>query len=337
MSRFPSLHDRAEAALLGLAIGDALGMPTQSMSREQIARTYGTIRGLVDAVSDQPIAPLMPAGTITDDTEQALLLGELLIAGDGRIEPRGFADALADWERGMEAKGSRDLLGPSTKAAIAAIQGGATPEDDPGRGGTTNGAAMRITPVGIAFPPDRLLPAVADASRLTHNTGLGLSAAAAVGMAVSYALEHPDATMPDVVAVAAEAADALAGTGNWAAGGAVGPRIRWAAEAVAGLDAAAALEFVADVVGTSVASQESVPAVFALISRFGDGPYATLLHATALGGDTDTMAAMAGAVLGALHGRHAWPGEVADRVLSINDLDLRTLVDGLLGLRHAAA
>lgn len=336
----PTAHlvEHATATLLGLAVGDALGMPTQSMSRGRIASTYGTIDGLRDAAADQPIAPSMPAGSITDDTEQALLLGDLLIAGGGRIDPRRFADALAEWERVMEAKGSADLLGPSTKAAIAAIQNGASAADDPGRYGTTNGAAMRIAPVGIAFPsaPEVLLPAVLDASRLTHNTGLGLSAAAAVGAAISYALDHPAATVGDVVAAAADAADAAAPAGNWIAGGAIGARIRWATAAIVEMDAAAALAFVTDVVGTSVASQESIPATFALIARFGDEPYQALLHAASIGGDTDTVAAMAGAVLGAIHGASAWPDDVAERVIAVNDLDLEPLVRSLLELRSAA-
>ena len=337
MTASPTLVDRATAALLGLAIGDALGMPTQSMSRERIARTYGPVESLRDADAEQPIAPSMPAGSITDDTEQALLLGDLLVAGGGRVDPRTFADALSDWERAMAAKGSRDLLGPSTKAAIAAIQSGATPEDDPGRFGTTNGAAMRIAPVGVAFRSDHavLLPAVVEASRLTHNTGLGLSGAAAVAAAVSHALDDADATIDSVIAAAATAADALRASGNWVAGGAIGPRIRWACTTIAGLDEADALDFVADVVGTSVASQESVPAAFALIARFGDDPYAVLRHAAALGGDTDTVAAMAGAVLGALHGMTAWPDDVIARVVEVNDLDVGPLVIGLLDLRLA--
>ena len=53
---------RSLGALQGLALGDALGMPTQSMSAEWIKQAYGTIDGLRDAIADQPIAPNMPAG-----------------------------------------------------------------------------------------------------------------------------------------------------------------------------------------------------------------------------------------------------------------------------------
>ncbi|KEZ74565.1 ADP-ribosylglycohydrolase, partial [Pseudomonas syringae pv. syringae FF5] len=60
-----------------------------------------------------------------------------------------LAHSLIEWEAAMKAKGSYDLLGPSTKRAIEMILDGHSPEEA-GRFGTTNGAAMRITPVGIA-------------------------------------------------------------------------------------------------------------------------------------------------------------------------------------------
>ena len=69
----------ALGALTGLSLGDALGMPTQSMSPAAIHEAYGRIHTLCDAIPDQPIAPGMPAGSVTDDTEQALIVAELTI------------------------------------------------------------------------------------------------------------------------------------------------------------------------------------------------------------------------------------------------------------------
>lgn len=333
-----ALEDRAKGALLGLAIGDALGMPTQSMSRAQITAAYGAIDGLRDAVAAQPIAPSMRAGSITDDTEQALMLARLLIDGRGQIDPATFAAALSEWEQQMEARGSLDLLGPSTKAAIAAIQNGATPDDDPGAGGTTNGAAMRVAPVGIAFRPDSgsLAQAVVSVSRLTHNTGLGLASAGAVAAAVSSALDHPGQSLAAGVRAAIHAAAPLERVGNWAAGGSISARVRWAVGLVADLPEAHVLDALDDLVGTSVAAQESVPAAFALASRFADDPYGALCLAAQAGGDTDTIGAIAGAVLGAHHGASAWPADVAAHVTTVNKLDLDPLVSGLLALRTGA-
>ena len=171
-----TIHDRALAAFQGLAIGDALGMPTQSMSLQQIREDHGRITGFVDAGPRQRIAHGMPAASITDDTEQAVLVARLLVEGNGRLDPTRFAEALVDWERGMAAKGSLDLLGPSTKTAVQRILDG-VPVSEAGSTGTTNGAAMRITPVGITTTADDLdvlVDAVQDASRVTHDTGLGM-------------------------------------------------------------------------------------------------------------------------------------------------------------------
>jgi ADP-ribosylglycohydrolase len=143
---------RARGALYGLALGDALGMPTQMLSREQIRdRWGGLLPGFEPAPPGHPIAAGLPAGAVTDDTEQAILLGRLLVRGHGAVNPRELATALVCWEHEMAERGSLDLLGPSTKRAVAAVLAG-TPPDEAGAAGDTNGAAMRIAPVGIACP-----------------------------------------------------------------------------------------------------------------------------------------------------------------------------------------
>src|SRR5580704_19559248 len=106
---------RARGALYGLAVGDALGMPTQMLSREQIRdRWGGLLAGFEPSPSGHPIAAGMPVGAVTDDTEQAVLLARLLVSGHGTVDPRELAEALVRWERDMAERGSLDLLGPST-------------------------------------------------------------------------------------------------------------------------------------------------------------------------------------------------------------------------------
>ena len=84
-------QDRARGALYGLAIGDALGMPTQMLSRRQITDRWGPVlTGFEAAPEDHPIAAGMPAGAVTDDTEQAVLLG-------GCWWPAGAGSIPASW------------------------------------------------------------------------------------------------------------------------------------------------------------------------------------------------------------------------------------------------
>jgi ADP-ribosylglycohydrolase len=88
-------------------------------------------------------------------------------------------------------------------------------------------------------------------------------------------------------------------------------------------------------VGTGLATQESVPAAFALVALSPDDPWQVCLAAAGLGGDSDTVAAMAGAVAGALHGTAGFPSGAVDLVTAVNDLDLAPLAARLLELRDA--
>ncbi|WET09364.1 MULTISPECIES: ADP-ribosylglycohydrolase family protein [unclassified Pseudomonas] len=331
-------HSRALGAFYGLALGDALGMPTQSLSREQIRARFGAITGLEDADADQPIAPNMPAGSITDDTEQAILVGELLVEGQGTIAPSVLAQRLIDWEARMRAKGSQDLLGPSTKRAIDMILTGHTPEES-GRYGTTNGAAMRITPVGIAADvrdPASFIQAVIQACQVTHNTSLGISSAAAVAAVVSAGINGAD--LGEALNVGTQIAQQAERHGHWVAGGRISTRISWARTlSVASGDKALFADLLYELIGTSVASQESVVVSFALAQQVAVGAmnaFDALCLAASLGGDTDTIAAILGAMLGACLGMQCWPAAMIEQVKQVNGLALQPLVDGLLTLRQ---
>ncbi|WPN48507.1 MULTISPECIES: ADP-ribosylglycohydrolase family protein [unclassified Pseudomonas] len=328
--------NRALGAFYGLALGDALGMPTQSLSRTQIQSRFGNITDLEDAGPDQPIAANMPKGSITDDTEQAILVAQLLVEGGGKFEPAVLAQRLIEWEAAMQAKGSQDLLGPSTKRAIEMILAGHSPEEA-GRYGTTNGAAMRITPVGIAADvadPQRFIAAVVQACQVTHNTTLGISSAAAVAAVVSAGINGLD--LGEALNLGQHIAQQAENHGHWVAGGRIASRISWARSISVDSDHLLLADLMYDVIGTSVASQESVVVSFALAQQVAIGEmsaFDALCMAASLGGDTDTIAAILGAMLGACLGLESWPVEMIDTVKSVNDLELEPLVKGLLTLR----
>ena len=328
-----STRDRALGSLAGLAVGDALGMPTQLLHRDEIVRRYGSVlRGFEPAPSDHPIAAGMPAGSVTDDTDQAVIVAEALIAGDGVLDARDFADRLVAWESAMIQRGSLDLPGPSTKRALAAILAGGDPAET-GRYGDTNGAAMRVAPVGIATRPEAsaLVEAVVEASRPTHNTGIALSGAAAVAAAVSVGVEGGDPG--EQLAAAVAAARAASSHGRWVAGADVADRIEWAVGLVAGLDDDAACDVVFRLVGTSLATQESVPAAFAIWSLHAEDAWRCCRVAASVGGDCDTIAAMAGAMVGSHVGVAGFPDDAVATIGRVNSLDLDGLADGLLALR----
>ena len=111
-------QDRATATLYGLALGDALGMPSQTLTREEIRQHYGTIAGFVAPFAGHPVSGGLGAAQVTDDTEQTILLARRLIDCPGAFDAKGWAEDLLAWEAGVQARGLLDLLGPSSKAAL---------------------------------------------------------------------------------------------------------------------------------------------------------------------------------------------------------------------------
>jgi ADP-ribosylglycohydrolase len=329
--------DRARGALVGLAIGDALGMPTQMMSRERIRELVGTLTGFVPAPAENEISSGTAAGRVTDDTDQAIIMGSMLVEGHGRVDQQELARRLLAWQETMKRVGSADLLGPSTRRALEAVRSG-VPAGESGRWGDTNGAAMRVAPVGIAVPPDplgRLADVVADVGRVTHNTSIANAGAAAVAAVVSAGV---DGANPEQAAMTGIAAARLgARRGHYVAGADVAARIAWARDLVR--DATGdPLDLVYSVVGTGVATQEAVPAAFALVRLYADDPWRACLAAAGLGGDSDTVAAMTGAMLGACHGMAAFPDAAIETLMAANPgIGLVALADQLLCLRDQVA
>src|SRR5260370_3681425 len=111
--------ERARGALYGLAIGDALGMPTQMLSRPAIRDRWGDLlTGFEPAPPDHPIAAGKPAGAVTDDTEQAVLLGRLLIVGAVRVDARKMVTAQAAGEVEMSATHTHTMIAPAPLSAL---------------------------------------------------------------------------------------------------------------------------------------------------------------------------------------------------------------------------
>lgn len=321
--------DRSKGALYGLAIGDALGMPSQTLSRAEIAQRYGQITDFVAPYAGHPVSHGLNAAQVTDDTEQSLLLARRLLLDPQGFDELGWARDLMDWEADIRARGLRDLLGPSSKAALNALLEGASPEVT-GRQGTTNGAAMRVAPVGISAPPEPALIVrrVAMTCRVTHNTGEAIASASAVAMVVSAGVAG--LSFNEAVPLALEAATLGQREGNQIGERDMPGRIRLA------LEAAQSAQSLAEAVGTSVQSRESVAAAFGLL-RLADGDgWTAMVLAANIGDDTDTIGAIAGAMAGACQGASALPGRAIERIEAANTLDIPALATRLLALRHAA-
>ncbi|GAB4244381.1 MAG: ADP-ribosylglycohydrolase family protein [Thermoleophilia bacterium] len=299
------IRERFRGALLGTFVGDALGMPFEGMLPAAIAHRHGVVRELLPA--------RLGRGTYTDDTEMTIAVAESLVARQG-FDGRDMAErflATADRRRGY---------GRGTLEALRRLAEG-VPWQEAGTGTFAGGsfgnaAATRVAPVGLLYHSDlSMVAAAARASaQITHAHPLGKAGAAiqaaAVALALCAGLERPADLNTELVLGAIEALllpnEAL---------------FRESLEKVAMMlarcpalpeDASAHLhaeqaEQVAAVLGNDSRAFHSVPAALYTFLAYRHSFAEAVTAAVALGGDTDTIAAMTGALAGAYHGAEAIP------------------------------
>ncbi len=300
------LRDAARGALLGAALGDAIGRPFEGAPRVDPVR--------VDALLDGS-EPLR----WTDDTHMMLALGDALVERDAAVDPQhlGAVFAAAYDAEPWRGYGS----GPPQVYAMAAegvLYVEAAGRLFGGSGSWGNGAAMRVAPAAVAghADADRAAALAAEQSLVTHAHPQGRDAAVLLAVVIRTALMTDPATrlvLPEPpgnsdldVAIAAAWRDLLA----------LEP----------GLQVCAAH---AERIGSSVLARESVPAAVALAAA-GASTLDTIRTAITLGGDTDTVASMAGAIGGAHRGASSLPPALLDR-LEARDR-IQALADALLAL-----
>ena len=188
MKTTTTTRDRVLGTLWGISLGDAFGMPMEMWPRDRRERQLGYVTTLLPGQPDNDISKGRAAGETTDDSAFSRLICELLIEY-GAVEPLALAQRIIAW-RSRGGEKCELVLGPSTKQAIESIAAGGSVEEA-GRGGRTNGAAMRILPVGIAFDwrnEAHFAAQVNSACKATHNTNVAMGAAGAVAAAVSCAV-----------------------------------------------------------------------------------------------------------------------------------------------------
>ncbi len=162
MNIHPAVFARAEAAYLGLAIGDALGATVEFMTPREISRQYGAHRDLRGG----GWLNLKP-GHVTDDTTMALALGAAIIADGGAVKALSCAHAFDGWMRGKPVD-----IGNTVRRNLIAFRRTGNPEAPLSEFDAGNGAAMRILPValaGLAESEEGVRAAIRAQSHVTHN------------------------------------------------------------------------------------------------------------------------------------------------------------------------
>ncbi len=284
-----ALLSRAHGCLLGQIAGDSLGSLVEFKTSEAIARLHPDgPRLLADGGTFDTLA-----GQATDDSEMALALARSILA-EGGHRPEAVAQAYREWYR------SRPFdMGNTIRAAV---QGYLMAESQ------ANGSLMRVSPLAVyahALAPERAAALARDESSLTHPNPVCRDATAAYVVGVAHAVRYGDG--------AKAAYEAALG---WARANAV-------VEVRGALEAAAREAPVCE-------GQHMGWVLIALQNAFHQLLRAPSLEEAVVatvrrGGDTDTNAAIAGALAGAVHGRAAIPSQWRQMVLSCRPHPMRAV------------
>jgi ADP-ribosylglycohydrolase len=318
--------------LYGQALGDAWAMPALLKPQDTWERYGGWITGFMPGPADHPVHHGLAAGQITDDTEQAFALAKVFIQ-DGKVTSGGAARAVINWYDSIDGDNT-PYVGPSTRRAVMAIKAG-EPLNVTGRMGDTNGAAMRVSPVGLMHPGN-LEAAVKDAYLScvpTHNTDVAISGACAVAGAIAVAMQD-GVTLDEIIAAGMKAADMGRQYGYTWIGASVSRRIDLAVKiARAEMSDQEKIQELYDVIGSTLAIPDSVGSAFGVLVMADGDPRQTAIYAAALSGDADTVGAMACAIAGAWKGAGAFDKSITDTLRKANPgYDFDQVAQGLLTL-----
>lgn len=334
------LHSRIHGSLAAACLADALGAPTEELSRGQIRAAFGGyVTDFHAPLPGAPYAKGRAAAQITDDSSQMIMLARLLARTGAALTPADVAGLLIEWSKNENY--FPHFAGPTTREAIARLERGADPREV-GKAGTimtqgaSNGAAMRVAPVGLFHhgDPEAAVRTAFVTCVPSHNTTAGVAGAAAIAAAVARACT-PNAELVDVVRAATDGARAGAELGRTEGrdvpGASVERRIdRAVALAVTARDDEHAIDLIAEEIGVGLPAAEAVPAALGFFVAGAGDPVRVARLAANAGGDSDTIGCMAAAIAGAYRGIEAVDAAAVAQVERANDLDLAGLTGELL-------
>lgn len=147
------MRDKILGVLYGMAIGDAMGMPPELWSRKRVVEKYKKIEDFLEGDPENEISYQYKRGNFTDDTSQAMTILDSLIETDFIPDAANIAEHILKWARKANAF-DNNILGPTSKATLELFEQGKDASEYSNQA-LSNGAAMRIPPVGTLFHADQ--------------------------------------------------------------------------------------------------------------------------------------------------------------------------------------
>lgn len=324
------MRQKVAGALYGMALGDAMGMPAELWGKQKAVKFFGKIEELLDGPAENDVAFNYKKGQFTDDTGQALVLLDSISSTDYVVDTKDIAVRMLQWAE-KENAFENNILGPTSKIALANFRDGIEDRKITDKA-LSNGSAMRIAPIGCLFTPERkerIVDYVYEVSCATHTSDVTIAGAAMVAVAVSSALINED--FEKVIQDVFEIEEAGYQKGCETFSPRLSERLKIGLELARRYkgDDEAFSGKIYDIVGTGVGVIESVPAAIS-VAYYAQDPNKACLLCANLGGDTDTIGAMATAICGAYTGVQGIRPEYIEVLKKQNDVDFDAYIDILL-------
>ena len=337
---------QATGSLFGLAYGDALGAPTEFLTVAEIQARYGP---------DGPGEIVGDPAKVTDDTQMALAVGWALLDTDPALgrdasQRAALGAALgrslgAAFGRSLRERFVAWLMSPDNNrapgntclTACGALQAGVAWQDASIIGSKGCGANMRVTPVGLVPGLDLAdLSGIAQLQAgLTHGHPTALAASELTAYATRLLRDGTPLVEVPVLLRHHCARQRQVYREDW-----LGDLWRRSHDPAPETfmsrgwdDCAAALDTLTSALrqpdrdadpclttGAGWIAEEALATALHCALLFPDDPVAALRRAATTSGDSDSIACLTGAFLGAAHGMAIWPGEWVDRIEYANQL-----------------
>jgi ADP-ribosylglycohydrolase len=322
-----TLQDRSRGAFIGLAVGDALGSPTEGKTPDEIFSRWGRV---TDFLSDDQSG--------SDDTEYALFSSKLLLEHKRKLTSTIVAEAyrndIVNTTNSYKGAGFSEII-----AIANLIKGLQPPASGQHLHSWSDGLAMRVVPYGIASAGDPHFAAyLAEQDGVVTNAGEGIFSGQAVAAAIAVAM-----TGASFEKIAEAALDVIPGN-SWTAssiirGISIGGSCTdvWSSLKQLHTSIACSYYFWSDV------APEAVGLAFGILAAARGEFEKSVLGAVNIGRDTDTIAAIVGAICGASNGIQVIPDLWIKRISfsrgncisAVKNMNIMTVADNLTQLAES--
>jgi ADP-ribosylglycohydrolase len=311
-----------EKVLQAFAAGDAMGMPTEFMTRKHIKSFLNEGEDFIDP-SKSFLHKNLFRFQITDDTEQVLYLIRRYCK-DRAITVENTYETLDEWVTKSDAL-EKGYIGPNSLKALKNLKDG-MPVNESGKNGTTCGAAMRVLAPSLCVrqkDEKSLAEGIIRCSIPTHNTNLALEGAMGLGFAYHYLACgcNLEQVMEKTLSGCRIGED---NSEYKVVGASTYERIKLIEKYIHSFKTDEEFsDFLYKVVGTGLGTNEVVPCAIGVFLYCQKDVFRAIKISSRLGGDTDTIGAISGALCSLYAKGHNIPQEYIDKISSLNKIDFK--------------